>query len=149
MIMENIHTLPMLDCLTDSCQASTQPAAVFVDLADIMRAYAEGMYIAFQMGQERAGMDMLVTSSGTTAPQLLFDNRKVFLGIYDNNAYGVYTDVDKYRASVPFWKDASMQEFSSYDEAVHFARVGVATLRGVPVSTIPALKYPENWRQII
>ena len=120
---------------------------VYIDLADVMRAYADGMYCAFQMGQAARGIE----SSETITPSsdtngLPFQK---YIGIYDNSGYGVYCNPQKLEASKTYWNKAFTHyyEFPSYKEALNFAKQGVASYMGVPVHTIPDPQYPLDWRQ--
>ena len=118
---------------------------VYIDLAQIMRAYSEGMMRAFMMGRQ-----MQSSAEGTTTTKDSSSDN-VFLGVYDRYSYGVYHTPLKFEASKPFWDAASCQtqSFGSYDEALAFARQGVAQLNQIPVDNSPLMQYPVDWRERI
>ena len=118
---------------------------VYIDLAQIMRAYSDGMMRAFMMGRR---MQSSAEGSTTTSDSSSDD---VFLGVYDRYAYGVYHTPQKYEASKPFWDAAScqQQDFGSYEEALAFARQGVAALNHMSVDSVPAMQYTVDWRERI
>ena len=117
---------------------------VNIDLADIFRAHFESIKQAVEWGQNHPNLTPSTTqpSSGNGTP---------YLSIFDRFSYGVYNDNEKFLASRKYWDSSSVkqQEFSSYDEALLFARNGVAHLKGIPENTVTAMLYPLNWRQKI
>lgn len=122
---------------------------IYVDLADVMRAYSDGMYHAFQMGQA-AGRNYVLETK-TSSKKLGSLPCKNYIGIYDNSGYGIYCDLQKLEASKQYWNETSTRycEFSSYEEALAFAKNGVATYMGVPTHTIPDPQYAIDWRQAV
>ena len=122
---------------------------VYIDLADVMRAYADGMFRAFQMGQEaRRNETTEMVMSGNESSCL---PSQKYIGIYDDSAYGVYSNLQKLEASKTYWNEALTRycEFSSYEAALEFAKRGVASYMGTPVHTIPDPQYPVDWRQSV
>ena len=122
---------------------------VHVDLADVMRAYCDSMCLAFQMGQAANRNDEIETMASNGKTSCL--PCKKYIGIYDDSGYGVYCDLQKLEASRPYWKAEATRycEFSSYEEALAFAKNGVATYMGIPVHAIPNPTHSIDWRQIV
>lgn len=119
---------------------------VIIDLAQILRAHSESMLRAFQMGQQfqiPLEASAIIASESTAGES--------FLGVFDQNSYGVYQNPQKYEESKPFWNTASCRQkvFGTYDEALAFARQGVAELTQMPVESVPPMQYPMDWRERI
>lgn len=117
---------------------------VYIDLAQVLQAHSEGMMRAFMMGQQlRVSVEESPVSTETSVIQ--------YLGIYDNHAYGVYKDLQRYEESKSFWNSASVQQkaFGTYEEALSFAQQGVAALNKIPVENLPPMKRPVDWMQRI
>lgn len=122
------------------------PHLVVINLAEVMRANTEAMLAAFEMGREKARDDLLYGATGS--PQIPPSYEAAIIGVYDSEAYGVYTDVGRYQSSLRYWKQPiTTQTFASYDEALCFARDGVANALGIAASEVTPMEYPENWRQ--
>lgn len=119
---------------------------VNIDLAQILRAHSEGMLRAFQMGQQlQVSIEApVITANESAAGEL-------FLGVFDQNSYGVYQNPQKYEESKPFWNTAScrQQTFDTYEEALAFARQGVAELTQMPVECVPPMQHQIDWRERI
>ena len=117
---------------------------VNIDFADIFRAHFESIKQAVEWGQNHPDLT-------PSPPQPSAGNATPYLSIFDRFSYGVYNDNEKFLASRKYWDSASakQQEFLSYDEALLFARNGVARLKGIPENTVTAMLYPLNWRQKI
>lgn len=117
---------------------------VNIDLADILRAHFESIKQSLEWGQNHPNLT-------TSTSHLSAVDSTPYLGIFDKSSYGVYDDTDKFLSSKKYWDSPSVkqQEFSSYDEALLFARNGVAHLNGIPANTVTDMQYPLNWRQKI
>lgn len=117
---------------------------VNIDFADIFRTHFESIKQAVEWGQNHPDLT-------PSPPQPSAGNATPYLSIFDRFSYGVYNDNEKFLASRKYWDSASakQQEFLSYDEALLFARNGVARLKGIPENTVTAMLYPLNWRQKI
>lgn len=65
------------------------------------------------------------------------------MGVFDRNSYGVYNDQDKFVKSKNYWNASSLkhQEFETRDEALRFARTGVAQLNGITENAIPSMQF--------
>ena len=119
---------------------------VYIDLAQVLQAHSEGMMRAFMMGQQMNVPDMeadvLAESQAATSP---------FIGIFDRKAYGVYQSPQKLDASKQHWDAATCRKkpFPTYQEALSFARQGVAILNKIAVERIPSMQHPINWMQYI
>lgn len=74
-----------------------------------------------------------------------------YRGIFDDKAYGVYTNLEAANESWGFWRHKSRhyQDFSNYDDAYHFALEGLASIRRVPANAIPVSNERRlNYRNI-
>ena len=70
-----------------------------------------------------------------------------FTGIYNLDKYGVYDDPLRLNQGLQFIPGYSMMIFETYEEALHYARNGIANTRGVPVDEIPNMRYSINWME--
>lgn len=122
---------------------------VNIDLAKVMQEYRESMESAFMMGRQAALTELSLGKH--TASQMLSDNPSYYIGVYDCKAYGVYQDMAKWEASLRFWDKNTLayQEFNTYDDALYFARQGVAALRGVLENQVPPMQNAINWCQFV
>jgi len=124
---------------------------LYLDMAKVFEVYTQAMKTAFQMGrQARTDELSLAPNQNVTTPPLpLASPAGSYLGAYDRFAYGVYDDEEKYGSSVRFWDPATLSTcaFSNRDEALAYARNGVAGYKGVPVESIPPMLRRMNWRQ--
>lgn len=119
---------------------------VVLDVAEMMRAYYEGMSVAFNLGWEARLHDESLRRScfaGTDASG--------YMGVYDDVSYGVYHDKNKLEASRRFWhmEKLSMEAFATYGEALTYAKNGIAGYRGVSVDQLPNMQYEIDWRQMV
>lgn len=113
------------------------------NLSEIMREYTNGMYAAFNLGRltrEYYLSDIPIQSN--------IEDVK-FWGVFDDSAYGVYDSFDKFQNSSRYWHNETTQikEFESYDDALAFARNGLAGILGITPENIPHLRHPKNWRE--
>ncbi|WP_029541562.1 hypothetical protein [Selenomonas sp. AB3002] len=124
---------------------------LYVDLAKVFDSYANGMQMAFQMGRQAKTDELCLTPGQKVARPSLppAASGKNYLGVYDHYAYGVYDDEAKYSNSLAHWHGATLNTsvFPSYEEALSYARNGVAASRGVDVGSIQPLTNRLNWRQ--
>lgn len=117
---------------------------VYIDLAHVLQAHSEGMMRAFMMGQQ---MCVPVENSPVSTEASVGQ----YLGVFDNHAYGVYEDPQRYEESKSFWNSTSVQQkaFGTYEEALSFAQQGVAALNQLPVDSLPPMKRSVDWMQRI
>jgi len=131
--------------------AGGQPVMyVVVDLAAVLDAYSRGMMRAYCLGAQSSGMKAAVSSSQQGEQSIEPEFREEsFIGIYDRSGYGVYNDQRMLEDSQTYWnKDTmQMQRYKTYDEALKYARGGIAMLSHVAIEVIPSLQHPLNWRQ--
>lgn len=124
---------------------------LYVDLAKVFDSYANGMQMAFQMGRQAKADELgLVSGQKVAMPSLPpVASGKKYIGAYDLYAYGVYDDEHKYNNALAHWHAATLNTcvFPSYEEALSYARNGVAASRGVDVGSIQPLTNRLNWRQ--
>ena len=118
-----------------------------IDLSDILRTNAENMRWAYALGRSSLNS----TSAFVPPPPQYNCKSKIYTGIFDAAAYGVYDDNDKLQKSKQYWhsNNVESQEFASYDEALHFAKAGIASLKGINEKDVPPMKTSVNWRQKI
>ena len=133
--------------LNRTATLSTSSPYVILDVAEMMRAYAEGMQRAFQMGWETRLHDE--SMAGSSSEAIIED--QLYYGIYDDVSYGVYQNKRKLEASRRFWHKDSLQwqRFLDYDEALAYACKGVAERKAVSVDLLPPMQYPVDWRQMV
>lgn len=115
-----------------------------IDFANTMRVYFETIQQAVEWGQCHPNV--------TTATNLSSSMESTaYLGVFDKSSYGVYDDDNKFSNSKKYWHSESLrqQEFSTYNEALHFAKSGVASLKGISETTVPPMQTSVNWRQKI
>ena len=117
---------------------------VEMDVEKILRAQ-------FEMFKEIYDLGCNVSSPHVTLSEPFASTSPIYIGIYDKTAYGVYDDQSKFQKSQTYWHSSSVnkQEFSTYDEALVFARKGVALLNGISENAVPDLQHSINWRQKI
>ena len=130
---------------------------ICLDLAKVITAYTDGMKAAFQMGRQARADELCMTSQNMPTPSLSPSSPvlptplppKEYLGVFDRYAYGVYDDQGKFNNSSRFWDVTTLSScsFGSYDEALNYARHGVANSQGVTVEDLPPLTRKINWRQ--
>lgn len=123
----------------------TTSLSMRLDVAELLRIQAQSMFEAYYLG---ARSTSLAIPQQSNAEMFGVD---VYLGVYDDEAYGVYNNVEKYNKSEIFWHVGSQckQTFATYDEALDFARNGVASFNHIDVKDVPPLKTACNWRQKI
>ena len=121
----------------------TPALAMYIDVADLLRVHAQSMAIAYNLG---ANSNAVVPQSDSNSFSM-----SGFLGVYDDSAYGVYSSAERYESSRIYWHDDSLhkQVFLIYEDALGFARAGVALLNGLAEKDIPPMKVDCNWRQKI
>lgn len=129
---------------------STSSTHVVLDVAEMMRAYAEGMQRAFQMGWEARMHDVWLASCPPAETEVVTEDQ-VYWGVYDDVSYGVYQDRKKLETSERFWHRDHLcwQTFPSYEEALQYARKGIADIKVVSVDMIPPMQYSIDWRQMV
>lgn len=129
---------------------------VNVDVAAVIQAITESRVRAFELGQQARLLAVNLPNSG---PDIVDKAQNVwgnsaeaeFIGVYDQYSYGVYDDEIAYdSAHKYFHKDSiGFGTFLSYEEAVAFAKSGVAKLRNIVFEEVPDLENDINWRQRI
>ena len=114
-----------------------------LNVTELLQVQAQNMFAAYNLGAQTTSLAQ--QGSGDT---ITVDG---YLGVYDKEAYGVYDSLERYNKSETYWNrgSRSTQKFIHYDEAVEFAKAGVSSLSGVPITAIPPLRVPCNWRQKI
>lgn len=115
-----------------------------LNVTELLQIQAQSMVAAYNLGVSQATNFAQQSSVDT----ITLDG---YLGIYDDEAYGIYDSMERYNKSEIYWHKGSMskQKFLNYDEAIEFAKAGVSALSGVPITDIPPLKVMCNWRQKI
>lgn len=133
----------------DRATGPATPAHIFLDVAEVMRAYSEGMQRAFQMGWEARLHDEWLACPPSETEMVAEDHG--YWGIYDDASYGVYQNRKKLEASERFWHKDTLRwrTFPSYDEALEYARKGIAEFKGVPVDVIAPMQHNVDWRQLV
>ena len=118
-----------------------------IDLPDILRAHAETLMEFYERGRNSV---LYTPNAVPQSPKGNFSSTS-YVGVFDRNSYGVYNDQDKFLKSKNYWNASSVkhQAFETRDEALRFARTGVAQLNGVTENTIPSMQFAINWRQKI
>ncbi len=70
-----------------------------------------------------------------------------FIGVYNHNAYGVYDNSAQLDASLQYIPGYSIMTFETYEDALYFAKNGIANVRGISIDDIPDMMHRVNWTQ--
>ena len=127
----------------DDVTGGTGGTSVIIVVSDLMKTYVEGMVTAVQLGRQLREFQQSIN------PPIVPSMQGEFWGVFDNLAYGVYDSMEKLQVALCYWNREMMgvQSFGSYNEALAYARKGVADCTGIPESNIPKMKYAVNWRE--
>ncbi len=116
-----------------------------IDFSDVVRSSFEVFKMAYDLGRNSfSGVQESINL--IPMPDSI---SKLYVGVYDQTSYGVYDDPNKLQKSKGYWNASSLvnREFELYDDALKFARNGVAQLKGVSANSIPEMQCRVNWRQ--
>ena len=131
--------------------APVSNVVLYLDMAKVLETYSNGMKVAFEMGRQAKADELCLAPGQKVAMPSLPPavSGKKYIGAYDMYAYGVYDDEHKYNNALAHWHSATLNTcvFPSYEEALEYARNGVAASRGVDVGSIQPLTNKLNWRQ--
>lgn len=131
--------------------APVSNVVLYLDMAKVLETYSNGMKVAFEMGRQAKADELCLAPGQKVAMPSLppVASGKKYIGAYDLYAYGVYDDEHKYNNALAHWHSATLNTcvFPSYEEALSYARNGVAASRGVDVGSIQPLTNRLNWRQ--
>lgn len=122
---------------------------VVIDLAAVMQAHSQGMLLAYQMGRDARNLDNREEELQIEGKPRVDPAMGCYLGIFDKQSYGVYDNHWALENSEQYWhkETLKMEKFSTREEALFYARNGVAILRHVDVGDLQEMQHPINWRQ--
>lgn len=129
-----------------------QNCYVVINVADIVREIFNGIIVVNESLQGNIVQQPLL-QQGTLTPQSVqvvntsSSGQGGFTGVYNHNAYGVYDEPAQLDASLQYISGYSIMTFETYEDALHFAKSGIANVRGISVNDIPKMKYRINWTQ--
>ena len=117
---------------------------VRLDVSELIKVQSKTMLDAYQLGVDMATGVLRQSTSDSISME-------GYMGIYDDESYGVYNSTEKYEKSAMYWHTNSVrhQIFRTYDEAIAYAKNGVAALNGIDESELPPMTMSCNWRQKI
>lgn len=114
----------------------------WIGLRDFTESYARTLKEAYNAGLE-AGRNSPKNVNSTVHKNVNGTNAGRFVAVADDNAYAVYTSVEKINNQRPYWNMSKVvdKEFGKgqYDEAVAWAMAEVSRLSGIPLQQIPPL----------
>lgn|GEM_PF-5494472 len=129
-----------------------QRCYVVVNVADMIRETFNGI-IALNMSLGGNAFQQASLQQCTHTPQSVQVintgnfGQGGFTGVYNHDRYGVYDDPVRLNNGLKFIPGYSIMTCETYEEALDFARNGIANIRGTSVNDIPDMINRINWTQ--